>query len=81
MTSALDIAREYFPDYDDCGLDYVIWEHTGYPSFWHGDDIEAEFRSQLEFYKYTIECPACNGWGIDPRRKCYCCDGRGRIIP
>ena len=81
MATALEIAQEIFPDYDRCGLEYVIWEHTGYPSFWATDDIEAEFRRQLEFYRDTIECPACDGWGTDPRRKCYCCDGKGRIYP
>jgi len=28
---ARDIAREYFPDVSVSGLEYIIWEHTGYP--------------------------------------------------
>jgi hypothetical protein len=31
-------------------LNYVAWEHTGYPSFYHGDP-ETYFRKQLEEYK------------------------------
>ena len=33
----LEIAREVFPEaeYDDDYLEYVIWNETGYPSFWH----------------------------------------------
>ena len=81
MDIVLKIAQEYFPNCSDDELDYIIGDHTGFPVIWKGDGREAEFRRQLEFYRDTIQCPACDGWGIDPRRKCYCCDGKGRIYP
>lgn len=36
--------------------EYIIWEHTGYPSFWRigidGDTAEECFRTQIrEFFK------------------------------
>jgi hypothetical protein len=34
MSNTFDVVREFFPDAsdDDCG--YLLWNHTGYPSFW-----------------------------------------------
>lgn len=46
----LDIAREVAAEFrlvltDHAAMD-VLWEYTGYPSFWRGDP-EAECRRQL----------------------------------
>ena len=49
-----DIVREYFPDADDEFIEYVIWTHTGYPSFWKTDNPEAEMRQQLQEFKEKI---------------------------
>jgi len=42
------VVREYFPSADNDFVDYILWEHTGYPSFWKTDDVEACLREQLE---------------------------------
>jgi len=48
----IDIAREYFPDEDEDFLSFVIWEHTGFPSFWNipedGENPDECLRKQLK---------------------------------
>jgi len=44
------IARQYFPDFDDDEIGWVIWNRTGYPCFWDGPDAETSFRTQLAEY-------------------------------
>ena len=48
----IDIAREYFPNESDENLDHIIWEKTGFPSFWQipkdGKTPEECFRAQLK---------------------------------
>jgi len=48
----IEIAREYFPDKDEDFLNYTIWEHTGFPSFWNipedGATPEDCLRKQLK---------------------------------
>ena len=50
--TALDIAKEYFPDLPDDALDFFIWECTGYPMFWEigtdGNTPEECFRIELQ---------------------------------
>ena len=52
------IAKEYFPEKDDEFLDYVIWNETGFPCFWHipedGNTTEECFRKQLKEYADKI---------------------------
>ena len=43
----LDLAREYFPDWDDDFLDYVLWNETAYPFNVRGDGVEDALRLQL----------------------------------
>ena len=49
--TAIECAREILgDDKTDDFLDYVIWEYTGFPSFWAtkpGETIEDCFRRQL----------------------------------
>jgi len=56
--SALDIAREVFPALSDNELNYIIWNHTGYPAFWHiprdGDTPEECLRTQLNKYREEL---------------------------
>ena len=50
MASAVEIAREYFPDTPEQELFDIIWSETGYPSFWRKEDgntPEECFRNQL----------------------------------
>lgn len=55
----LEIAKEYFPDRDDVFLDYVIWNETGFPSFWcipeDGNTAEECLRKQLKEYADKIK--------------------------
>lgn len=44
------IVREYFPDATDGEVSYILWNHTGFPCFWHGDP-ETCLRQQLEAYR------------------------------
>ena len=56
--NAKEIAREYFPDKPDSFLDFVIWEKTGYPSFWQDNDgatPEECFRKQLKDFADTTD--------------------------
>lgn len=43
---AKDVGREFGITLDDKQADYMLWNHTGFPSFWKGDPIE-ECRAQL----------------------------------
>jgi len=49
--TALEIAKEIFPDKSDEELDFIIWEKTGFPSFWNipeeGKTPEECLRKQL----------------------------------
>jgi hypothetical protein len=46
------LVREYFPKATPALIDWVVWEKTGYPSFWNipkdGKTPEACFRKQLK---------------------------------
>lgn len=58
--TALDIAREYLPEMSDDDLNYVIWNHTGFPSFWRPEDgktPEECFRTQLKRFAEQEEKP------------------------
>lgn len=66
----LSVAREYFPDADDAMLDYIIWNRTGFPSFWDTDGgrltVEQVYRSQLARYqdfhqRGVAMCDCCGG--------------------
>jgi hypothetical protein len=52
MPSAIEIAKEYFPYASPEVLDHIIWNHTGYPSFWNipkdGNTPHQCFRKQLQ---------------------------------
>lgn len=45
--SAVDIVREFFPDATVEEADGILWEYTGFPSFWTTGDPVAEMRAQL----------------------------------
>lgn len=46
IKDALVIARDIMPDRDDDFLGYLIWNYTGYPSFFMNDPIR-EITVQL----------------------------------
>lgn len=49
--NAYNIVREYFPDASDEEVDFILWEHTGYPCFFNSNDIEGSLREQLQALK------------------------------
>jgi hypothetical protein len=49
--TARDIAREYFPDATDEECEYLIWERTGYPSFW---DIPKDGLTPAECFRKQL---------------------------
>ena len=53
-----DIIREYFPDATDEFCEFVLWEKTGYPSFWNipsdGNTPEECMRKQLQEFKNEV---------------------------
>jgi len=58
MSTANYIAQAIFPFADDVRLDYIIWNRTGYPSFWatkEGESIEDCFRRQLMKYRDALK--------------------------
>lgn len=77
--SAIDIAREYFPYECDTELDYIIWNKTGFPSFFRGDPILC-FRRQLREYRQAVYnypfmrlCDFCNAPAAPNQSLCYDC--------
>jgi len=57
----LEIARQELPGLSDEELDYILWEHTGFPGFWDNADtetIEDCLRRQLRTYKKSVNAPS-----------------------
>jgi hypothetical protein len=55
----IDIARAVFPNASDGELNYIIWNHTGFPCFWStrelpGWTIERIFVRQLGEFRAGI---------------------------
>jgi len=44
------VRREVDPALTDAQADYILWEHTGFPSFFDGDPEETLIR-QLQEYR------------------------------
>ena len=60
----LDICRQVFPKASDMVLDNILWNRTGFPHFYYGDDPVSYFIKQLEEFKI-----AANNWDGDPNTK------------
>ena len=47
-----DLVREYFPNATDEECEFILWERTGFPSFWDipedGNTPEECLRKQLQ---------------------------------
>ena len=56
--NAIEIARTIFPDKSDEALEYIIWEHTGFPGFWRipedGKTPDECFVKQLNDFKEAL---------------------------
>jgi hypothetical protein len=46
-----DVILEIFPDADDAECDYLLWNWTGYPSWYHTDFPDDEIRESLKKLK------------------------------
>ena len=55
---ALKIAREYFPEWSDDVIGFIIWNETAYPFNLVLDGSEEPFRRQLAELKTRLENPA-----------------------
>ena len=53
--TALEIAKDIFPEMTDAELQVAIWDKTGFPDFWRTNDPLSEFKKQLMEYKKEIE--------------------------
>ena len=53
IRAAMEIAREFFPTYNDSQLAWVVWNATSFPFLPTFVDVSAEvdLRAQLERYK------------------------------
>lgn len=59
----LEVAREYFPEFSDDDLWFMIYEYTGYPSFWtYETSVESQFRKQLQYAKDHPGWHPLTGW-------------------
>ena len=54
MATIKEVVLEYFPGASDEYIEYILWGHTGYPSFWESEDTEACLRKQLEAFKDEV---------------------------
>ena len=79
--TAIEIAREYFPDVCDDDLDGIIWSYTGFPGFWNipkdGNTPEECLRYQLKRLKLARDtgrwlCETCGSFYVEG--KCNKCD-------
>lgn len=62
----LDIVREELPGEHEDALEYILWNHTGYPCFWaigqDGETPEECLRAQLREYRDgNCKCLECGG--------------------
>jgi len=49
-----ELVKEYFPGISEEEVDYILWEHTGFPAFWlpkDGNTPEECCRTQLQRFK------------------------------
>lgn len=53
--TGLEIVKEYFPKISDDDAGYILWNETGFPSFWSipedGETPEECLRTQLKRFK------------------------------
>lgn len=54
-----DLVREYFPGVTDEEVECILWEKTGFPTFWNipvdGNTPEECCRKQLQEYKDKLQ--------------------------
>lgn len=71
--SPKEIVLKYFPDANDDTVDFILWEKTGYPSFFRK---ESDLEKQIKKYKKACDigkdvCICCGK--ITKLRSLYTC--------
>ena len=61
--NGIELVKQYFPDADDEYCEYILWNKTGFPSFFIGDPVE-HFGNQLERFRVALNigmdvCESC----------------------
>lgn len=85
MPTAIDIARDVFPEASIEELDHIIWERTGFPCFWSlrdGQSVENKIMEQLIDYRMALSiiphgwhlCDFCNRQITASQWMCYSCN-------
>lgn len=59
-----DVASDFGRTVTDDEAAFILWEHTGYPFFWHSGDVVADCVAQVDRYFSLGE----HGWA-----SCVCC--------
>lgn len=49
--TGIELVKEIFTEATDDYASYLLWNHTGFPNCWRGDDPVAYFRQQLKEHK------------------------------
>jgi len=71
--------RKFFPNADDKQVDYLLWNHTGWPCFWR-TGAERDIKHSLRHLRRTLDagkkpCDLCNDAADSPydERLCRWC--------
>lgn len=55
------VVKEYFPGASEDLIEFIVWEKTGFPSFWltkDEEDAEGCFRRQLQEFSDELNARA-----------------------
>ena len=48
------VAQEFDRTVTDADIDYILWEHTGFPAFFDGDPEECVRRQVKEYFESQV---------------------------
>ena len=77
--TGIELVRQYFPNVSEEMADHILWNRTGFPSFFPGgENPEKYFGNQLAEYKKLVDagkpvCDLCNSEAIIKKlcQNCY----------
>jgi hypothetical protein len=85
MPTTHEVVRRVFPDAsnDECG--HLLWNNTGYPSFWATGNPERDILHSLRTLKRNMArgwviCDSCNGKAVLPKGRPTVCRGCARVM-
>lgn len=63
--TGIELVRQYFPDASDDFAGYILWNKTGFPSFYLGNNPVEYFGQQIAQFKKLYDageliCELCN---------------------